>query len=138
MPSSTEILMNVAEGYLEMLQKDLRDARESVDLDLAFELEEVISQLENTLEAREEVDLGVERFLNEGGGQLNEVISLLNEEYTRERRDYLDYLVATNIQFMESLGGVNNMVIDPESGLAIYSLGMVSLVTGAMYLLYEY
>ncbi len=51
--SQTEVMMNIAEGYLEMLRGDLQDARADGDLELVSELEEVITQLEDVSRARE-------------------------------------------------------------------------------------
>lgn len=131
----TSTIMNIVDGYLEMLRADLRDARISGDLVLIAELEGVIRQLEGASEAREGINYGVEEELSNGReGQLNEEIDSINTEFRINREDYLDNIVASNIQVMNFLDEGDNMIVDYESELAIYPMGIVNLVTGMIIL----
>ena len=137
--NQTEDIMHVVEGYLEMLQRDLSNARSDGDMILAAELEAVIAQLNNAAEDREEINSGVEQYLLQGGeeGMLNQVIYLVGQTFIVERRHYLSEVVNANVQTLLSLDASDQAFIDQETGLAISTFGVVSLVTGMMYLFSE-
>jgi hypothetical protein len=137
--NQTEDIMHVVEGYLEMLQRDLSNARSDGDMILAAELEAVIAQLNNAAEDREEINSGVEQYLLQGGeeGMLNQVIYLVGQTFIVERRHYLSEVVNANVQTLLSLDASDQAFIDQEAGLAISTFGVVSLVTGMMYLFSE-
>lgn len=130
--SQTEVMMNVVEGYLEMLRGDLRDARLDGDLELISDLERVILQLENVSRAREAMDSGIEQVLSSGGeGRLNAEINSINEEFNSERREY-----PNNVSTAETsldLGEGNNMIVEYAENSVGYPSRILSFVTGAVH-----
>lgn len=126
-----ETIMNVVNGYLEMLHADLRDARISGDSELISELEGVVAQLEEASEFREEINDGIEQELSNGReDELNREISSINEEFIIERAEYFNNIVNCEDPFVSRKD--SGMVIDEVGKLDVNSSGIISFIAGMM------